>query len=113
MMRYTLSILAVFIFSVFGCKENEPIETIYESRAEILGLDPRDCCCCGDWRIQIDNEPEEYQFLELPANSGIDLTSGDTFPLLVELEWHFNSSSPCQCQNIIPRIIIERIRLAE
>jgi hypothetical protein len=59
-----------------------------------MGLDKAQCACCGNWIIEIEGEQNQYQFIELPDNSTIDLNKA-VFPLSVRLNWT-ESTSGCK-----------------
>lgn len=69
--------------TVFSCDDDT---LTYESTGQILGLDLALCPCCGNWLIQIEGEENPYQFMELPQDSSIDLTTAN-FPIDVQLNW--------------------------
>jgi len=78
----------------FSCKSDDEDTREFDSVGLIIGLDAATCGCCGNWIIEIEDEINPYQFLELPDDSGIDLTTAE-FPLSVKLNWT-ESASDCK-----------------
>jgi hypothetical protein len=60
--------------------------TTYSDTGKITGPNMLMCptICCSGYYIEISST--KYLFQQLPANSGIDLTSS-TYPIFVELDW--------------------------
>jgi len=99
-MKKILFILLVCV-AVLSCDDDT---LTYESTGQILGLDLALCACCGSWLIQIEGEESPYQFVALPQDSDIDLTTAN-FPIDVQLNWELATTG---CSNYI---IIEAIDL--
>lgn len=75
----------------------------FQSNAQIGEADMRKCSCCGGYFITIDGQ--QYRFLTLPANSGINLET-DPWPINVQLNWHRETEGPCSNE----LIVVEDIR---
>lgn len=56
--------------------------------ATILGIDYRRCASpyCGGWFIEIGGDT--LRFLEVPAQTDIDLYGNAIFPISVKVRWH-------------------------
>lgn len=99
-----LSVLILFAVLFSACKNDDDNNTVdYDSVALITGLDWTTCNCCGNWVIVIEGEPEARQFVNLPSNSEIDLSTA-VFPISVSLNWDVSTSG---CDHIIISDIIE------
>ena len=96
----TINIIASIILILFfiSCERGD---NEYRSTGVIVGQDLRMCPCCGGWMITIDNS--NYDFDNLPVDSGIDLES-ESFPITVKLDWKLITGG---CPD---RIIIQRIK---
>ncbi|HRD81489.1 MAG: hypothetical protein IAE84_11555 [Saprospiraceae bacterium] len=78
-----LSMLAGFLCLATSC-EKPKLET---DSAMLTGTDARRCASpyCGGWFIEINGETK--RFLEIPAQTDIDLNGELEFPIPVEVEW--------------------------
>jgi hypothetical protein len=91
--------IVVVLFLTITCDKEE---NNYESHGTITGQDYRMCACCGGWLIIIDEK--QYQFNNLPEDSGIDLNK-EKFPMAVKLDWELNTTG---CPNTITIQRIEK-----
>ncbi len=72
----------------------------YQSKGTIIGLDNKDCMCCGGWLITINKK--QYQFDTVPKSANINLEK-EKFPVKVKLDWQVKTKG---CANWI---IIQKI----
>ena len=101
-------LIIIFLVSFFGlflsCNNHDTSDKIqFKSTGEILGLDEALCICCGDWKIKIDNDQNDYQFITLPQNSNIDLQNAQ-LPISVKLNWRLDENSTCANHIIVEQI---------
>ena len=94
------AILLFFYSITICCNDNDDSsnnlnQIQYKATGQILGSDLALCPCCGNWILKIDGVQNTYQFLTLPANSGIDLNMA-TFPIAVKFNWSIDEASPCK-----------------
>ncbi len=90
-----LFILFIAIAVIFpSCRKCHKKNSIYTSSATITGPDLGMTSCSGGYWIQIDATTVTNRVETLPAGSGIDLTTA-TFPIRVNLNWHYNTPNPC------------------
>ncbi len=82
-----LSVLIIFLFIFTACNNDDDQTTTYDSVGLITGVDIGTCACCGNWRIEIEDEPDIRQFVDLPSNSEIELSTA-SFPISVSLNWN-------------------------
>jgi hypothetical protein len=100
MLIAAFSLLA--LFTAPACKKHCG-DQHFQSKAQIGEADLRKCSCCGGYFITIDGE--QYRFLALPVNSGINLET-EPRPVNVELNWHREATGNCSNE----LIVIEDIR---
>ncbi len=94
----------VIILSAWGCSSNIINENQTQLvNAEIMGLDNALCPCCGSWLIEIEGEDERLQFVSLPDDSEINLTTA-TFPLQVKLDYSKDEAHACPNYVLIDEI---------
>lgn len=100
-------ILLTIVFGVgtcfFGCCENDcpSVDCYCSEKGIILGIDNRDCYCCGGWYIQIGNDTLRAPVLPVEFQQGL---GSDEFPLPVYLEWAL-SEEPCLGDEIVVECI--------
>jgi hypothetical protein len=96
---YITILFALFAITINCTDKDDDINTNvdpdFKSTGQITGKDTAACPCCGNWKLKIDGDNTEYQFIELPAAANIDLTA-ESFPLSVKLNWEIDQSSPCK-----------------
>jgi hypothetical protein len=71
----------LILIGISSCTEDE---SEYKSNGTILGVDFRECFCCGGYFIDIDDST--YRFDTLPLGSKISLDN-PVFPIPVKLDW--------------------------
>jgi len=78
--------LIILSLTILTCNNDEP----FMSNAEIIGVEAKECACCGGTEITIDNvlNPNGKTYFlveELPA----DFYLGDkpTFPVKIKIDW--------------------------
>lgn len=87
---FTVCFLAVTCFST--CDDEDNFDDCYCSEeAVIIGIDYRECACCGGWFIEIDNDT--LRAIDLPTDFQLSL-GVDEYPLPVYLEWN-PMENPC------------------
>ncbi|MEM8896710.1 MAG: hypothetical protein AAGC85_01335 [Bacteroidota bacterium] len=103
-------ILILLIVGLFiGCEDEEdcPIPNCtFKQKVEgsILGVDSRECACCGGYFIKIGEET--YRFYEEPSCSDLALDVSDyAFPLEVWVDW---KADPDACMG--DEILLEKIK---
>jgi hypothetical protein len=93
-------ILLLLCSTIICCNDNNYTsdnlnQLQYKSTGQIVGRDLALCPCCGNWVLKVDGVQNTYQFLTLPANSGIDLNTA-TFPITVKFNWSIDETAPCK-----------------
>lgn len=104
-----LSILLCFsLFYIFSCQrvDDDNVDD-FESEGVVLGVDLTLCACCGGFLTQFEGRDETFLFIDLPANSNLDLAS-QNFPVNIRANWTEGVSDACPLF-----ISIEDIELAE
>jgi hypothetical protein len=97
-MKKLIIISIVLLPILIACKKENNIP----DTGTIIAYDLRECACCGGWFIEINDST--YRFLQLPANSNLDLQNA-AFPVKVELSWQ---KDPAGC--LKDEILIFEIR---
>jgi hypothetical protein len=61
----------------------------YMADAIITGVDMRACACCGGFMITFDGETHPYtgDYKLVDNNADLGVTSTDTFPIYVKVDW--------------------------
>ena len=60
------------------------------NNAQIVGIDARECPCCGGIEISIENVPNpsgNNYFLASQLPQGFNLGANPTFPIAIKLDW--------------------------
>ena len=86
----TLLSLGTFMLSAC-CDDDTGDSATCSEPGVILGIDTRECLCCGGWFIDIGTDT--LRALDLPQEFKESLDSGE-FPLRVKLDWT-PEPSPC------------------
>lgn len=84
----TLSI-GGFLFS--ACCDDDDVPVYCSEEGVIIGIDFRECACCGGWFIEIEDDTLRAMVLPQPFTETLD---PNEFPLPVYLEWS-PDEEPC------------------
>jgi hypothetical protein len=71
----------LLLIIIIGCNESD---NEYKDNGTIVGIDIRECSCCGGYFIEI--RDSVYRFNTLPAGSELNLID-PKFPIYVMLDW--------------------------
>ena len=84
-------ILGAITFFSACCEDHDDDPGYCSEEGIILGIDYRECACCGGWFIEINSDT--LRALDLPQEFQENLNE-DEFPLPVYLEWS-PDETPC------------------
>ncbi|MCC6724451.1 MAG: hypothetical protein IT258_08070 [Saprospiraceae bacterium] len=96
------NVLFVFLLAAIAGSSCNKSDDFNSSSATLTGIDYRKCASpyCGGWFLEIDGETK--RFLEIPANTDIDLNDGELeFPIPVEVEWKKYDNEWADIQDLI------------